>query len=80
VPDGVQPPIQQEGTSALDGNDELHEVKSSGDFDGSGENVSWLLDQQRFITQDDSVGELKKTADYRDSIEAVVNKVTREAN
>jgi hypothetical protein len=38
-----------------------------------------LLDQQQSIMQDDSVRELNKTPDNRDSIEAAVNKVTREA-
>jgi hypothetical protein len=74
VPDGVQPPIQEEGTTV-----ELHEVKSNDDVDASGENVSWLLDQQQSIAQTDSVRETKKTADIRDSIEDAVNKVTQEA-
>ena len=75
MPDGVQPPIQdEEGTITQDGNVELHEVKSSDGVDASGQSVSWLLDQQQSIAQDDSVREGEKTADNKDTIEAAVDK------
>jgi hypothetical protein len=55
VPDGAQPPIKvQEGTIPQAGNVELHEVKSSEGVNTSGDDVSWLLDQQQSLAQDDS--------------------------
>ena len=55
VPDGAQPPIKvQEGTIPQAGNVELHEVKSSEGVNASGDDVSWLLDQQQSLAQDDS--------------------------
>jgi hypothetical protein len=50
----------------------MHGAKSLDDVDASTEDVSWLLDQQQFIAQDDSGRETEKTADNRDRVDAVV--------
>ena len=55
----------------------MHELKLGDGINGFGDDVSWLLDQQRSMTQDDSREEKK---DDRDTTEMVVdNKIKKEA-
>jgi hypothetical protein len=77
---GIQPPIQdEEGAITQDGNVDMYGVKSSDGVDTSGDDVSWLLDQQQFVAQDDSVGRREKTADNRETSEVTLDKRIKEA-
>lgn len=60
VPDSVQPPVKvQEGITPQAGNVELHEVKSSEVVNAGGDDVSWLLDQQQSLAQDEDADKIE---------------------